>query len=267
MALAADQCICLRKLEYSETSQILTLFSRQHGIVRVLAKGAHRRTKAGSGRFDGGIDLLDEGAAVFTSDPAQELATLAEWKLCEGHLDLRKSLRGLYLALYAAEWISLLFEQRDPHADAFDRFQRLLGALPTEQREEIFLAFELDLLRDAGFLPQLQSCASCGSNCGEKGDVYFAPSRGAVVCRNCEGSFPDRLALDARLLRLVQQIQSPTIAASPERLPRLSRHQTDPLNRLFAAHVEYALGRRLRMARYVLGAGGRERPQPAARGA
>ncbi len=59
MPLVSDRCICLRKLDYSETSQILMLMSRDYGIIRVIAKGAHRKTKAGASRFDGGIDLLD----------------------------------------------------------------------------------------------------------------------------------------------------------------------------------------------------------------
>src|SRR3712207_7995583 len=53
MPLVRDRCICLRRTEYSETSQILTLFAREHGIVRAIAKGAHRRTKAGASKFDG----------------------------------------------------------------------------------------------------------------------------------------------------------------------------------------------------------------------
>src|SRR5215213_569910 len=85
MALARDRCVCLRKVEYSETSQILLLFGREHGLLRVIAKGAHRRTKAGSSKFDGGVDLLDVGDAVFTFDPARDLNTLTEWGLREGH--------------------------------------------------------------------------------------------------------------------------------------------------------------------------------------
>ena len=99
--LVSDRCICLRKTEYSETSQILMLISREFGIIRVMAKGAHRRTKAGASRFDGGIDLLDTGHAVFSGDTSRELALLTDWKLQDGHLALRNSLRALYLALYA----------------------------------------------------------------------------------------------------------------------------------------------------------------------
>jgi hypothetical protein len=42
----------------------------------------------------------------------------------------------------------------------------------------------------------------------------------------------------------------------PQRLPRLTRHQTDPINRLLAGHVQHTLGRRLRMAQYVLDGAG-----------
>src|SRR5207247_6243922 len=76
MPLARDRCICLRKVEYSETSQILLLFWREHGLLRVIAKGAHRRATAGASSIDGGIDLLDGGGAVFTAHPRKELITL-----------------------------------------------------------------------------------------------------------------------------------------------------------------------------------------------
>src|SRR5580692_7648509 len=163
MPLVNDRCICLRIIEYSETSQIVTLFSRQFGIFRAIAKGAHRRTKAGSGKFDGGMDFLELGDAVFTHDPARDLATLTEWTLTDGHLELRNDLRGLYLGLYAAELVSLLIEEHDPHADLFLRFERSLVDLGTEKSEESFLAFQLDLLHQSGHLAELGRCVECGN--------------------------------------------------------------------------------------------------------
>src|SRR6476661_10931505 len=102
MALSRDRCICLRKVEFSETSQILTLFGRQHGLLRVIAKGAHRTTKAGASKFGGGIDLLDLAHAVFTDHTDRDLSTLTEWSLKDGHLSLRQNLRAVYLSQYAA---------------------------------------------------------------------------------------------------------------------------------------------------------------------
>src|ERR1700753_755435 len=150
MALAADRCICLRKFEYSETSQILTLFARTHGLLRVIAKGAHRKTKAGASKFGGGIDLLETGQAVFTNAPEKDLAILTEWQLLDGRLELRRDLRNVYLGLYCAELASMLIEEHDPHPDLFDRLEQALTDLATTKVEEAFLAFEIDLLREAG---------------------------------------------------------------------------------------------------------------------
>jgi DNA repair protein RecO (recombination protein O) len=258
--LARDRCVCLRKLDYSETSQILLLFGREHGLLRVIAKGAHRRTKAGASKFDGGLDLLDLGEAVFIFDPAKELNLLTEWGLREGHLELRNSLRAVYLAQYAAELIGLLFQEHDPHPQLFDRLLQTIPELATPRAEEAFLAFELDVLRESGYLPELGHCGECGMPAGEGDPVYFSADRGGVVCRNCEGTVPDRQSLDPRLLRLMQGVlrlprgggNGAAAAGMPQRLPRLTRHQTDPINRLLARHVEHTLGRRLRLSQYVL---------------
>ena len=255
MPLARDRCICLRKVEYSETSQIVALFAREHGIIRLIAKGAHRRTKAGASKFDGGVDLLDLGDAVFSHAPERDLCPLTEWHLVDGHLELRRSLRGMYLGLYAAELIGTLIEEHDPHPALFDRFQQTLNDLATPRVEEAFLAFELDLLRETGYLPELSTCVQCGLHTSDVGTrVFFTPARGGVVCRNCEMSTPDRIETDPRLVRMAQSILFlPRANGSPQRLPLLTRHQTDPLNRLLAEHVEHTLSKRLRMRGYVLG--------------
>ncbi|HZZ43002.1 MAG TPA: DNA repair protein RecO [Tepidisphaeraceae bacterium] len=248
MAMVSDRCICLRKVEYSESSQILTLFSRGHGLVRVIAKGAHRRTKQGASKFDGGVDLLDVGEAVFTFDPGREMETLTEWGLKDGHLGLRKTLRGMYLGLFAGELCSLLIEEHDPHPTLFDLLERTIGEMETERKEEAFLAFELDLLKETGYLPEMGGCVVCGAvGIGE----FFSVGRGGIVCWNCEGGVGDRMEVDGRLVRLVQGILRLS-AAEGGRLPRLTRVQCDPLNRMFARHVEQMVGRRLRLADYVL---------------
>ncbi|MGA2581890.1 MAG: DNA repair protein RecO [Tepidisphaeraceae bacterium] len=248
MPLVVDRSICLRKLEFSETSQILTLFSQHHGLVPVIAKGAHRRTKAGASKFDGGVDLLDVGQAIFTKDSSKELATLTEWKLEEGHLELRHDLRGMHLGLYAAELVSVFIEEHDPHEVIFSRFLEVLGQLGGPRKEEEFLAFELDLLREAGYVPELHQCVHCGA--GTEHLVYFSVSAGGAVCRQCRARVSDCFGLDVRLLRLIQAISRPI--GPTRRLPQLTRHQTDPLNSLLARHMEHSLSKRLRMPRYVL---------------
>jgi len=178
---------------------------------------------------------------------------LIEWDLQEGHLELRKGLRGIYLALYAAELVGRLIEEHDPHPGLFDQLEQTIPELASARREETFLAFQLDLLRESGYLAELFNCAACGAAMEGTRAAYFSPARGGAVCRNCEGSTPDRLEVDPRLLRLLQSmLRMARSNGSPRRLPQLTRHQTDPINRIFAEHVQHTLGRPLRLHKYVL---------------
>lgn len=252
MSLVHDRCICLRKVEYSETSQILTLLGREHGVLHLIAKGAHRRTKAGASKFDGGIDLLDHGDAVFSLRLEKDLAPLTEWHLRDGHLELRRNLRGLYLAQYAGELTSLVIERHDPHPEIFDRLEQALRELHARP-EEVFLVFELDLLREAGYLPNLSHCTLCRAPFSDRTAWYFSPQTGGLVCRGCEAASPDRMAVDPKLIAMIHHLMRlPRMNGSTQKLPRLTRHQTDPVNRMLAAHIEHTLGRRLYLPKFVM---------------
>ncbi|MFQ5491439.1 MAG: DNA repair protein RecO [Phycisphaerae bacterium] len=88
MTSIRDQGIVLRRLDFSESSQVLVLLTRDHGKVRVIAKGIKRSTKT---RFGTAIDLLDVGQVVLSvRAPRQEaLATLTEWDQSRSLLGLR----------------------------------------------------------------------------------------------------------------------------------------------------------------------------------
>ena len=256
MPLVHDRCLCLRKTEYSETSQILTLLAREHGITRVIAKGAHRRTKAGASKFDGGIDLLDVGEAVFSHDLARDLPPLTEWSLREGHLALRTNLRGIYLGLYSAELVSRLIEEHDPHPKLFDRLEATLPELASSRREEAFLAFQLDLLRESGYLAELFACVCCGTAMDDRAPLLFFPPPAAASFAGIatHTTTDHRNRSTTRLLRLLpDDLALPLVIGSPQRLPQLTRQQTDPINRIFANQIQHTLGRGLRLPKYVLG--------------
>ncbi len=83
--------------------------------------------------------------------------------------------------------------------------------------------------------------------------TWFSASRGGVICRNCEGAVPDRSEWDGRLLGLLQTLlRLPRQNGAVVRLPQLTRHQTDPINRLLSNHIQQTLGKGLRMPAWIL---------------
>lgn len=253
MPLVRDRAICLRVHPYSETSQIVTLFTRQYGRLRLLAKGATRRTKAGKGKFDGGLDVLDAGDAIFSHAPERDLALLTEWKLIDGHSRLRGDLRAVWLGQYAVELVDRLLEEHDPHPRLYDGLLRLLERLaePTT-RETVFLAFQLNLLRQAGVLPDFARCRDgtpVARVLTERLPIAFDAESAQLICGDETAGRalvpPAAIESITSLLRLAR--------GSGGELPGMTRRESDPANRLLAIHLRHQTGSPLRLARFVIG--------------
>lgn len=183
MSLSRDQAVVLRRLDYSETSQVLVLFARDHGKVRAIAKGIKRGTKT---RFAVGIDLLDIGHVVFSSrvERREKLATLTEWKQAHSLFGLRENLPRIQAAQYAAEVTAALTEDWDPHTELFDALVGLLMSLcETSNVLELLVRYQISLLEEIGSLPRFDACVLCA----REGDLtYFSSFDGGLVCRHCE---------------------------------------------------------------------------------
>ncbi|HEY0008174.1 MAG TPA: DNA repair protein RecO [Tepidisphaeraceae bacterium] len=250
MPIHRDRALCLRNIEYSETSQIVTLFGRRTGMFRTIAKGAHRRTKAGASKFDGGIDLLDVGDCVFIDHANRDLGTLTEWKQLSGQLSLHRSLRGMLLGQVLAEVLPSLLAEHDPHPELFDRLRATLPVLSTDRVEEHFVALLADVLSMAGYLPDLNACAQCDQPLA--GFAASTPVRPGLLCRNCADAYPNRRELDPRLFRIVTTLLSlPRERGVAQRLPRLTRHQSDPLIDFFLGQIEQVSQRPLRTRAFL----------------
>jgi DNA repair protein RecO (recombination protein O) len=251
MSVVSDAAVCLRVVPFSESSQILTFFTRDHGVVRLMAKGALRRTRAGASAFDGGVDLLDCGSAVFTHAPERSLPPLTAWKLTNSFRELRTSLRAIHLAMYAAELVQLLLEEHDPHPAAYLRLVRMLENLSSDRREEEFLAFLLDLLRESGLQPVLTRCASCGAEVTRR--TRFSPARGGLICEKCRKNGLEGMYFDPVLAKIIATVESlPRVDGQAVRLPRLSTTQIDQVHGLLAAHLSHVLSRQPRLVRWVV---------------
>lgn len=82
--------------------------------------------------------------------------------------------------------------------------------------------------------------------------AYFSPSRGGAVCRNCEMSIPDRMVIEPRLLGIATMLlKLPRSNGVPQRLPRLTRAQSDPLHLMLGKHLEHNTARGYRLLKQI----------------
>jgi len=244
--LTKDQAICLRTVDYSETSQVVTLFARQAGKVRAIAKGSKRPKSA----FDGPIEPLSFGAIVFSGSQKDKLATLTEFQPQPVRGALRRNLAALQSALLAAELLDLLTEDYDPHPVLFDHFLEFLQDIDAgkagPERLDIMIRlilFQLTLLHEVGLRLTLHTCANCRKPLGAaRGEIYFSALASGLVCRDCEMSFPDKIRLSPKAVSCLTDLK---------RLAQADQATLDEIERLLLHHFTHILGRPPKLARHV----------------
>ncbi len=249
-----EPAICIRATDYSETSQVVTFFTRGVGTARLLAKGTKRpRSKSG-----GAIDLLSEGDLVFTTSGREGLGTLIEFSETVSHTPLRREAARLHAALYMIELTGELMPEAAPHVEAFDLLHKGLARLdePGSPTAAVLAYFQWRMLRHAGLLGALRACATCGASikpasAREARRVWFSSREGGLLCPTCEGAAVEKIRLDAETLAGLEALQ----AAAAGRKVALPDPQAHAVNRLLAYHVREQLGKVLKLARYAIAQG------------
>ncbi len=246
-----DDAICLRVHDFSETSQVVGLFTRAHGMVSLIAKGVKRESKKGV--VSGPLDLLTSGEVVFVpSRGAAELGTLAAWELADHRAGLRKNLAGLNAAMLCAEVTGMLVQAQDPHAELYGELEATLGLLAGPQRARATLAYVKAALVGAGYAPQLGGCLTCGRGLSD-GPVRFSARAGGFVCGTCvlEGG-GTVIQVAGRIVAALARLELPSVlAARPPEKAGDAAAQALAMG-LLLAQVEAVTDRGVK-TRYLLG--------------
>jgi DNA repair protein RecO (recombination protein O) len=173
-----DIAICIRHWDFSETSQTVSLFSRDHGVIRGLAKGS-RREKAS---FSGGIDLFALGEVRAIIKSGTDLANIIEWTLLDAHWPLRDNLAAHRRALYFADLIHHMVHDHDAHTGLFRAFAQSLANLAGENRmEQVTASFLWTLLAETGYRPVVERDAHTGQELPAGDQLAFDSKAGGIV--------------------------------------------------------------------------------------
>ena len=241
MSLFKDEAITLRRLDYSETSQVLAVLCREHGAQRLIAKGIKRGTKT---RVAVGVDLLEWGHVVFSRRPesVSDMSIMTEWRQIDAFVHLRRDLPRLYCAQYAAEAAAQLTEVGDPHPALFDALRRLFESMIDSASLARLVGFLKNLLREIGLAPQFRQCVACRRAIDPATAVYFTSRGGGVVCRDCEPALFEKFRVAPHALAALA-----SGAGEPPGDPRAAWAAFEVLD----YHLCETLGRRLRLSEPV----------------
>lgn len=142
--------IVLRQYPVTETSLILTWFTRECGKLRTIAKGA-RRSKS---PFRGEVEPFYFDEILFVRSRRSDLHILHECSLLEPHRNLRQDYQKLSAATYFCELVDLATEPEQAEPRLFELLRSTLSTLNRNAWQALWLHhFEINLLAALGFDP------------------------------------------------------------------------------------------------------------------
>ena len=157
------EAVVLRSIRYAEADRVLHLYTSERGRVNAIAKGVR---KTGS-RLGARLEPLTH-AALLLHEGRGELHTVSGADIVRPHEALRGRPARLAVGLIGAEAVLKLFVEpepnprRSPACAASSTCSTAPERAPSRTLDALGLAFQLKLLTVAGYLPHLDSCASCG---------------------------------------------------------------------------------------------------------
>lgn len=164
--------LILQHRPYRESSLLLDVFTRDFGIISMLAKGVRREKSKTAGLLLPfsllNISYLDRG----------ELKTLVRAEYLSSYPLQRLA---LYCGFYVNELVQKFLHKHDPHPELFARYQRCLQELSQgDAIEQTLRYFEIDLLTEAGYGGQLDIESVTGVAVEQQRRYNFSPGFGMV---------------------------------------------------------------------------------------
>lgn len=171
--------LTIRELNVGENDRIITLLTREKGVVRASARGARRVRSS----------ILPSAQLLcysnFTLYRGRDKYIIDEAEPIDFFMGLRADLRRLTLAQYFAQVCAYSVPEEEPAEEALRLTLNALHLLQGGKRPPALIkaVFEMRLLAAGGFMPDLVACKGCGSY--EEDLMYLFPRAGVIACPRC----------------------------------------------------------------------------------
>ena len=226
--------IILRRSDFGEADKLLTIFTRDFGKLRAIAKGARKPQS----RKTGHVELFMRTSFFFARGRELDIVTQAE--MVASYEALRKDLVRTTYASYAVELLDRFVVDHDRNVNIYNLLAAALDWFSTAP--DVRLAaryYELRLLSYVGFQPELFRCLGSGDPIREE-DQYFSAELGGLLSPAYAGAGSRARPISAAAVKVLRFLQTrPWADVHRLRLrPALQRELEAQLFHYLAFHLE-----------------------------
>lgn len=170
--------LIIRQTNYKEADRMLTVFTPEYGIIQAAARGVR---KMKNGRTASAQLFCYSDFELYTG--GGDIANVNGVTMKEAFFPISEDIEKLSLFTYLADTVITALDERNPDGGTLSLFLNSLYAAAYKGVNiyKIKTVFELRLLKNCGFIPDILHC----SRCGEKGNIQYFSARDGCVCTKC----------------------------------------------------------------------------------
>ena len=230
--------VVLRHSDSGEADRLLTLYTRQLGKTRAIAKGARKIASRKAGHVEPFTHVRLQLAK------GRDALIVTQADTVDAYLSLRDD---LILTSHAAYILELLdrftYEDETENASIFRLLTESLTRLASKLDPWLVIRYyEIRLLDHLGFRPQLIDCANCGREIQAE-DQFFSFRAGGVICPRCANKVSHLQTISLDTLKYLRHFQRSSFADASRAKP-LPKTQTET-ETLMQGYFTYLLEREL----------------------
>jgi len=179
--LIKSEALILRRFRHGETSLVVHVFTKEHGRVPFIAKGA----RAGGKRSSVPLVPLVLLEVLWKQSTRSEMQLIREVSLIDGFGTLHNDLDRMAWGQAAIETLGRTLTGAEPHKTLFDATVDYLTTLTeiNDKHDNLFSQFRLMVLRELGYAINMDIPENPGTT------LHFIPSQGKVTKQNNTGEF------------------------------------------------------------------------------
>jgi len=194
--------VVLRHADWGEADRLLTIYTREQGMMRAVAKGARKINSRKGGHLQPYTHINVQLAK------GRDLLLVTQVETVNAFLPMHDDLVKLSYASYVVELLlRFSYEEEGGNPTLFRLLVETLDRI--EKESEAWLAiryYEMRFLDGVGFRPQLFQCANCGREIKPE-DQYFSFTAGGVICPRCGQGLPNLSRLSVETLKYLRHFQ------------------------------------------------------------
>lgn len=206
-----SEALILRNFNLAEQDKIVVFFSREHGIIKGVAKGARKFNN----RFGGSLEPMSAYVKIYYySKESKELATISNCDVLEDFFEIQRDPRVLFTLGYFSELIEEFIPTHPNNELLFRLVLKILQAFKSGiDADSLAVYFEGWFLKLNGLIPDFSRCNKCGKKLPDGG--WLSLLKDGIYCAGCSPAKKESISSDLIRFLLWSKKNFPSVSDMP----------------------------------------------------